>query len=86
MIAYGAVRGRAFGGQGEHALRLLCFQKRGVIVMANNGGKFMIIQPCATQAFVVPRKAHRLNNVQTKTGVGTQADNIAGIRRNFWFE
>jgi len=77
---------RAFRRQGKHTLRLFCFQKRGVIVMADNGGKFVIIQPGTAQAFVIPRKTHWLDNMQTKTGVGAQADDIPGIRWNFWFE
>ena len=54
--------------------------------MTNDGSKLMVVQPRAAQTFVVPRKAHRLNDVQTKTGVGAQADDIAGIGWDFWFE
>jgi hypothetical protein len=46
----------------------------------------MVIQPRATQALVVPREAHRLNDMQAKTGVGAQSDDVAGIGWYFWFE
>ena len=48
LIAYGAVRWRAFGGQGEHALWFFGSQKRGVIVMTNDGEQsheFEVLDP-----------------------------------------
>jgi hypothetical protein len=54
--------------------------------MALHGSELMVIQPGASQAFIVPGKAHRLNDMQTEAGVGAQADDIPGIRRDFWFE
>ncbi|MNP40129.1 hypothetical protein D3C76_1337410 [compost metagenome] len=54
--------------------------------MTNHGGELVIVQPGAAQALVVPRKAHWLDDMQTEPGIGAQADDIAGIRWNFWFE
>ncbi len=86
LIAYRAMRWRTFGGQSKQALRMFCGDEGGVIRVAQHGGKFMVIQPRATQALVVPGKAHWLYNMQTKAGVGAKTDNIAGIWRDFWFE
>jgi len=58
----------------------------GQILMANHGGEFVIIQTGTAQALVVPRKAHRLDDMQTESGIGAQANDVAGIRWNFWFE
>ncbi|MNL46657.1 hypothetical protein D3C87_1693920 [compost metagenome] len=54
--------------------------------MAHHGGELVVIQPGAAQTFVIPRETHWLDDVQTKTGVSAQADDIAGIWRDFWFE
>lgn len=54
LIAYRAVGGRAFGGEGEQALRLRAGDKRRIIRVALYGGELVIIQPGASQAFIVP--------------------------------
>ncbi|EAR08883.1 hypothetical protein MED297_04417 [Reinekea sp. MED297] len=46
----------------------------------------MVIQPGTTQRFFIHGKPERFNQVQLTTGVGAQADNIAGIRWNFRFK
>lgn len=48
------MRWRTFGGQSKQALRMFCGDEGGVIRVAQHGGKFMVIQPRATQALVVP--------------------------------
>ena len=45
--------------------------------------KFMIIQPGAHELPVLQREAERLDQMQLATGVGAQADDIAGIWRDF---
>ena len=49
--------------QREQALRLLCGNKSGVIMVAFHGGELMVIQPGAAQAFVVPRKTQRFDQM-----------------------
>jgi len=47
-----------------------------------NRRKFMVIQPCPTQPLVIQFKAQRFDQVQLKAGVGTESNDIAGIRWN----
>ncbi len=54
LITHCTVRWRTFGGQREQALRLLCGNKSGVIMVAFHGGELMVIQPGAAQALIVP--------------------------------
>ncbi len=62
------------------------FQKRGVIMMANHRGKFMIIQPPHDDARRLSSYVKPIGSIicQAKPGVGAQADNVAGISGNFW--
>ncbi len=60
------MRRRAFGGQGEQTLRLRAGDKRRVIRMALHGSELVIVQSGASQAFIVPGEAHRLNDMQTE--------------------
>ena len=46
---------------------------------------FVIIQPRAAHMLVVERKPQRSNQMQTRTGIRTQADDIAGVGRDFGF-
>ena len=78
--------GRAFGGQRKQALRLLGSDESLIVSMKFDRGKFVIVQPGATQALIVPGKAQWLNQVELKTGIGAQANNIAGVRWDFWFK
>ena len=55
-------------------------------MMALDGGELVIIQAGTAQALVVPGKAHRLNDMQTKTGIGAKANDVARVRRDFWFK
>ena len=48
-------------------------------------GIVMVIQAGPSHFCVVKRKAERLNQMQLGAGVGAQADDVAGIRRDFWF-
>ena len=54
--------------------------------MTSDTGEFMVVQPRAAQAFIIPREAHWLYQMQLKTGIGAQTDDIAGIGWNFRFE
>ena len=78
--------GGAFGGQREEALRPGAVDKRRIVAMPLNGGKLVVIQSGPAQTLIVPGEAHRLDDMQAKAGVGAQADNIAGVRRDLWFE
>lgn len=86
LIADGAVRRRAFGGQGKQPLWVFGGEKGGVIGMATDAGELMVVQPGAAQALVVPRESQRFDQVQVKAGIGTQADDIAGVGWNFGFK
>jgi len=44
--------------------------------------KFVIIEAGPAQTFIIQLKTKRMNQVQMAAGVGTQAYDIAGIRRN----
>ena len=46
-------------------------------------GKLMIIQTGAAQAFVIKAKTERMNQVQNGARIGTNAYDIARIRRYF---
>jgi hypothetical protein len=46
----------------------------------------VIIKPCTPQAFIVPFKAKRANQVQTVARIRAYANDVAGIRRNFGLE
>jgi hypothetical protein len=46
----------------------------------------MVIQPGATHPGVIERKTQRLDQMELRPGVGTQADDVAGIRRDFRFD
>ena len=45
-------------------------------------GVFVIIESCAAQLSVVKFEAERANQMQLRSGVGAQTDDVAGIRRN----
>ncbi len=47
-----------------------------------NLGKLPIIQPCAPQAGVVKLKTQGFDQMQSGTRIGTEPDDIAGIRRD----
>ncbi|EDT11909.1 hypothetical protein BgramDRAFT_1515 [Paraburkholderia graminis C4D1M] len=49
-------------------------------------GVLVIVEAGAAQLGVVERKAERLDQMQTCAGVRTQADDVAGVRRNFRFD
>ena len=45
---------------------------------------FVIIQPGAFELLVFQRKAQRLHQMQYHAGIGAQADDVAGVGRDFW--
>ncbi|EGQ61436.1 hypothetical protein GGI1_06632 [Acidithiobacillus sp. GGI-221] len=47
--------------------------------MAMHLRKFVVIQPGAAQAAVIPGEAQRLDEMQGGSGIGAKADDIAGI-------
>lgn len=53
-------------------------------LMHDDGGEFVIIQPGATQLPIVELETQRLHQMQVNAGVGAEANNVAGIRRNLW--
>lgn len=46
----------------------------------------VVVQPGATQAFVIQFETQRLDQVQLAAGVGAQADDVAGIGWDFGLE
>ena len=50
--------------------------------MADDAGAFVIVEAGAAQSFVGELEAERLDQMQLGTGVGAQADDVAGIRRD----
>lgn len=54
--------------------------------MALERGILMVIQPRATQALVIQFEADGFDQVQVAAAVGAQANDVAGIRRNFWLK
>ena len=46
-------------------------------------GVFVVVQSGAAHMFVVHRKSQRLNQMQTAPGVRGQANDVAGVGRNF---
>src|SRR5450759_1675974 len=73
---------RAFGGEREHARRIECRQAIRQSIMHAQARKLVIIQPGAKQLFILQREAERFDQMQLATGIGAQADDIAGVRRN----
>ena len=55
-------------------------------VMAFQCRVFVIVQPGAAQALVIQLETQWLDQVQLAAGVGTQADDVAGIGRDFRLE
>ncbi len=52
------------------------------IGMLLNRGELAVVEPGASQALVVELESERMNQVQSAAGIGAQAYDIAGIRRN----
>ncbi|MNR67286.1 hypothetical protein D3C85_1911990 [compost metagenome] len=46
----------------------------------------MVIQAGAAQALIVHLEAQRFDQVQLAAGIGAQADDVAGVRRNLGLE
>ena len=80
------VPGEGISGVETVMTKLHAGGKRRVIRIALHGSELVIVQSGASQAFIVPGEAHRLNDMQTEARVGAQADNIPGVRRDLWFE
>ena len=58
-------------------------QKGCPVLVHGHGREFMIIQPRAAHLGVVDGKAHRFDEVQGAAGIGAQADDVAGVGRDF---
>ena len=48
-----------------------------------HGGVLVVVEAGAAQARVVEREAQRLDQVQPRAGVRAQADDVAGVGRDF---
>jgi len=77
--------GRTFSGKGKQTLGIFRLKKRAIVMMTRNGGKFVVVQPRAAQALVVPGKSHRFDDMQTKAGISAKTNDVASVWRNFWF-
>lgn len=58
-------------------------QKGCPVLVHGHGREFMIIQPRTAHLGVVDGKAQRFDEVQGAAGVGAQADDVAGVGRDF---
>lgn len=58
-------------------------QKGCPVLVHGHGREFMIIEPRAAHLGVVDGKAQRFDEVQGAAGVGAQADDVAGVGRDF---
>ena len=72
------VRAGCCGHGSLHAVQKGC-----PVLVHGHGREFMIIQPCAAHFCVVDGKAQRFDEVQGAAGVGAQADDVAGVGRDF---
>ena len=74
------------GAKGEHLCRRAArypHQCRPVR-MDSQRGVFVVVKAGAAQARIIERERERRDQVQIATGIGAQADDVAGIRRDFW--
>ena len=53
--------------------------------MAPDVGEFVVIQTGAFDPCVIPAEAERFDQMQARAGIGTQADDVAGILGDFRF-
>ena len=74
---------RALGGKREYSRRFECSQAIRQSFVDLQGCEFMIIQSCAHQLLVFEHEAQRLDQMQPAAGIGAQADDVTGIRRDF---
>ena len=72
------VRAGCCGHGSLHAVQKGC-----PVLVHGHGREFMIIQPCAAHLGVIDGKAQRFDEVQGAAGVGAQADDVAGVGRDF---
>lgn len=75
-------------GHGEHPLRVGVFvaAKTGPILVHFHRRIVVVIKSCTLHLGIVQRKSQGFDQMQLHAGIGAQADNIAGIRRDFWFD
>ncbi len=74
--------GGATGGQGENACRPRCVETGSQIRMLCDAREFTVVEPCPPQSRLVQCETQRMNQMQTRPGVGAQTDHIAGVGRN----
>lgn len=54
-------------------------------MMMCNGGKFVIVQFCVVQVFIVSGKFYWFDDMQMKVGISVKMDDVVSIWWNFWF-
>lgn len=57
-------------------------RKRRPIVVVADGSKLGVIQSGTAQTAVIPDKAKRVDEMQHRAGIGTEANDVAGIGRD----
>ena len=78
LAGCGLLSGAGCCGHGSvHAVQKGC-----PVLVHGHGCEFMIIQPRTAHLGVVDGKAQRFDEVQGAAGVGTQADDVAGVGRD----
>jgi len=77
---------RAFGGHRKQPHITQGLQAGFPVLMHLHAGVFVIIQPSALELLVFQRKPQRLHQMQGHASIGTQADDVSGIGRDFGLE
>ena len=75
--------GAAFGGERENAAPLQGGKAIFKGFVQTDAGKFMIIEPGTLHFGRIQRETQRLHQMQFGTAVGAQADDVAGVGRDF---
>ena len=73
----------ALGGQRENAAAGKGGQAVGEVFMHGQAGEFVIVQPGAFHFARIERETERFDQVQIRTGIGAQPDDVARIGRDF---
>ena len=76
----------ALGGAGKDPAVWQGGQTAGQVRVAAHIGKLVIIEAGTPHALVIPSKSQRFNQMQLVTRIGTQADDVAGVGRDFGLE
>jgi hypothetical protein len=80
------VSGFTLACQGEYTGRPDGFEAGPEIPVFMDAREFGVVQARAAQSPILKAKSERVHEVQRRAGVGAQADDVAGIRRDLRLE